>query len=65
MWRFFDYTVSCEDCGWELSGKNGLGLAAQHHDKYGHTVHVQIVGSVTYASNVEHERLKQMKGMSK
>lgn len=43
-----DYTVRCQDCGWEYNGINGVGLAAQHCDRHGHTVHVDSYGSITF-----------------
>jgi hypothetical protein len=31
--------AECQDCGWQGSNyKNALALAAQHHDRTGHTV---------------------------
>lgn len=48
-WRWFRYSVRCQECNWELlDTKNGLGLAAQHCDRYGHDVHVEVSGGVTY-----------------
>jgi len=41
----------CKDCGWEYQNhKNGLALAAQHHDRTGHTVHVEIGNVVIYGN---------------
>ncbi len=38
----------CADCGFEGYGRNGIGLAAQHCDNYGHTCHVEIESSLTF-----------------
>lgn len=40
--------VNCRGCDWHYEGMNGLGLAAQHHDRTGHTVDVDTFGFVTY-----------------
>ncbi len=50
-WRWFDYSVFCQGCDWKYFGKNGLGLAAQHHDKYGHSVNVEVTGGVSYLND--------------
>lgn len=62
LWRFFDYHVHCE-CGWEAYGVNGLGIAAQHHDRTGHTVNVGVTGSVTYASEADDARFRRDKSL--
>jgi len=56
-WRFFDYEARCQDCAWETCGKNGLGNAAQHHDRTGHTVSTDVSGNVMYCDDAENERL--------
>jgi len=38
----------CEDCDWQLEANNAQGVAAQHADKYGHTVK----GELAYAYEV-------------
>ena len=39
----------CRDCGWEYENhRNALALAKKHHNKTGHTVHIELVNSVTY-----------------
>lgn len=43
-----DIRVWCEDCAWTYEGKNGVGLAAQHCDRYGHTVHFDSEGGGTF-----------------
>lgn len=43
--------VTCRDCGWEYDGANGVGLAAKHCDKYGHTVDWDSTLSGTYTQN--------------
>lgn len=49
------YRPICQDCGWAPGdSKNGLGIAALHHDKTGHTVNVDVEGGVTYASDADH-----------
>jgi hypothetical protein len=39
--------ASCT-CGWSYEGNNALGLAAQHYDRCGGTVHVEITRVVIY-----------------
>lgn len=43
-------SVSCE-CGWTYDGRNGLGLAAQHHDRTGHEVQVEQTICVIYGES--------------
>ena len=31
-------SAECLDCEWDAEGRNAVGLAAQHHDRHGHTV---------------------------
>ena len=40
--------ADCRDCDWVSEAKNALGNAAQHADKHGHEVNVEIVRVVTY-----------------
>ena len=54
-WRFFDYQARCRGCEWELYSKNALGVAAQHHDRTGHSVDIEVSGCVSYLSEAEHE----------
>ena len=54
MWRHFDYDAVCEVCGWEAHGCNALGLAAQHHDRTGHSVGIDVTGHVSYLSAADH-----------
>ena len=61
-WTNWDYNVVCQDCGWAVQGKNGLGVAAQHHDRTGHTVHVDVEGVVQYLSDKDHEQAKRDRG---
>ena len=60
-WRWCDYEVGCQDCGWQTHGKNALGNAARHHDRTGHTVRTEIRGVVTYPSDAEHDRMRREK----
>ena len=59
---FWFYNVTCQDCGWETYGKNGLGIAAQHHDRTGHTVTIDVEGQVKYLSEMENKRELEEKG---
>ena len=44
-----DQIAECEACDWQYSNpKNGLALAAQHHDKTGHVVCIAIYNHVRY-----------------
>lgn len=36
------YDARCQDCEWEQGKRNAVGLAAQHHDKTGHTVTIEV-----------------------
>ncbi len=57
LWTNWDYKAVCLDCEWSTHGKNGLGLAAQHHDRTGHSVNISVEGLVKYISEAEY-RLK-------
>ena len=43
-----DIEVHCRDCDWEYAGKNGVGLAAQHCDRYEHIVSFDSYGGGTF-----------------
>jgi hypothetical protein len=45
-----DADARCDDCEWEVFSRNSLGLAAQHHDRTGHTVHANSTVGVTYGT---------------
>lgn len=63
-WTEWFYNVECQDCGWKTAGRNGLGLAARHHDRTGHTVHTEVGGRVEYLSEIENaKRLKEMEDL--
>lgn len=38
----------CDACDFAQYARNAQGLAAQHHDKTGHTVRVEKVTHITY-----------------
>lgn len=38
----------CEDCGKEFDARNAQGLAAQHHNKTGHSVFGEIAYGFRY-----------------
>lgn len=40
----------CDDCEWEQGARNGMGLAAQHHYKTGHTTHVESSYTMTFCT---------------
>lgn len=61
-WTSWYYNAVCQDCGWATRGKNGLGLAAQHHDRTGHTVSTDVKGIVQYLSEAEHLRRTKAEG---
>lgn len=54
--------VTCDDCNWEAYGRNGLGIAAIHSDRYQHTVHVEIISGVTYTPEGSEYHLRNTKG---
>ncbi len=56
------YEARCWDCGWAVRGRNGLGLAAQHHDRTGHTVQINVFGVVVYLSDEDDMKIKEMRG---
>ena len=62
-WRFFDYSAECQDCEWQSYARNALGNAAQHHDRTGHNVNIEVQGNVSYCNDDEHER--RLKAKSK
>lgn len=45
-----DAYVDCDDCEWKVGSTNSLGLAAQHHDRTGHTVRAHQTVSVIYGT---------------
>ena len=49
---FTDYNAQCGECDWHASTRNALGLAAQHHDRTGHFVRIEMYRVVFYG---EHE----------
>ncbi len=57
-WRWFSYRVFCRNCGWETEGANGLAIAAQHHDRTGHSVDAEVSGNVSYLSDEDHATRK-------
>lgn len=40
--------AECQDCDWSAFRANAQGLAAQHHDRTGHSVRVEITRAVWY-----------------
>jgi hypothetical protein len=40
--------VECLGCSWTADSANALGLAARHHDHYGHAVRVEVDRVVVY-----------------
>jgi len=36
-----DASAICVDCSWSADGRNAIGIAAQHHDRTGHSVEWQ------------------------
>jgi hypothetical protein len=64
-WRWFVYRVNCDGCDFCVESKNGLGLAAQHHDRTGHDVHAEVMGNVSYLSDASHaEELRKKEASS-
>ena len=44
-----DQCAFCQECDWQYANrKNGLALAAIHHDQTGHRVNVDIYNTVSY-----------------
>lgn len=54
-WRGFFYLARCHGCDWTQNGKTALGLAAQHHDRTGHSVYVDVEGHVSYLNDFDHK----------
>lgn len=42
--------ASCHECDWTAGSKNALGLAAQHHDRTGHTITTEQTIGVRYGA---------------
>jgi len=40
--------ATCYECGWEVEGRNVMGLAAQHAGKTGHHVNCEIGHSYSW-----------------
>ncbi len=59
---WWEYIVTCQNCDWTAEGKNGLGIASQHHDRTGHTVYVVVHGTVSYLSEVENAKRRKERG---
>ena len=45
-----EYVAECQvsSCGWSSAAANAQGSAAQHHDRTGHTVRVEVVRVIVY-----------------
>ncbi len=51
-WRTrFNYTAECQGCDWWADGANGQGIAAQHHDRTGHVVRVEVTRTIYYGED--------------
>ena len=46
--RFTEYYAECHDCDFLQEGKNALGISAQHHDRTGHRISIEIRTTVMY-----------------
>jgi hypothetical protein len=56
------YAAYCEVCGWECTAKNAQGLAAQHHDRTGHKVTVEVCRTIVYEKKEDYDKwTKEMK----
>jgi tryptophanase len=51
----------CTVCDWECSSKNALGVAAQHCDKHGHEVFVDIERTVGFTPREQYEARQKEK----
>ena len=54
-WKRQELYAECQDCDWCLCAKNALGVAAQHHDRTGHSVRIEITGIISYLSEKDHQ----------
>ena len=61
LWRWFGYRAWCNDCDFIATKQNALGLAAQHHDRTGHDVQIEVEGHIHYASDSVNEQLLREK----
>lgn len=43
--------ATCQRCAWSTVAANAQALAAQHYDRKGHTVAVEITNRITYGAN--------------
>lgn len=50
---WWQYEAWCWECGFHTHGKNALGLAAQHHDRTGHYITIDVSGSISYGDSPE------------
>lgn len=60
-WGWIHYDARCRECGFEVSGKNALGLAAQHHDRTGHSIDVESIGNISYLSDADNKAAQDRK----
>lgn len=67
-WGFSDYRAKCDHCEWLSFGKgDGMGVSAQHHDRTGHSVRIEIRQFVQYLNEEDHlcsleDKRKQKEG---
>lgn len=54
-----ELVAKCEECGWTSIDKNGLGLAARHHDHSGHRVRTLQTIEVIYGTEPDLEAMGQ------
>jgi hypothetical protein len=44
--------ANCQACKWESESRNGLALAARHHDRTGHPTTTEVVTVIWYGAPV-------------
>lgn len=45
--------AECEGCQWTDTAPGALGRAAQHHDRTGHVIRIELTRTVTYGDQDE------------
>lgn len=51
-----DVLVECQDCDYRADGKTAQGSAAQHHDRTGHVVRVEVSRVFVYGEDRPRKR---------
>jgi len=61
-WLSKFYHAKCRYCDFDVDSRNAVGLAAQHFNKYNHSIDIEMSGSIMFLNdkdNKEQEALKR------